>query len=97
MDKFEIFGYDVWGNEEDGFEVNDVHSTGRYVKLHEDMDDTDIIDTLKEIDYFGVRYRSDWFTIDGEFDDVLYIILAAKGLPICELRRLPTLQNKAKK
>lgn len=89
MNKFEIFGYDVQGTEEDGFEVDAVNSTGRYVELHPDMDDMDIIDALKEIAYFSDRYRTDWFVIDGEFDGTLYITLATKGLPICELRRVP--------
>ena len=28
MTKYEIFDYDVWGNEEEGYSVNDVIPTG---------------------------------------------------------------------
>ena len=31
MKKYEIFDYDVWGNEEEGYEVNDVMPTGIFI------------------------------------------------------------------
>ena len=43
--------YDVWGNPEDGFDVNDISRTGEILTIDDDASDRDIIDGLVRIGY----------------------------------------------
>ena len=62
--KFEIINYDVWGNSQDGFEVNAAYSTGIFVDISENDTDKTILKKLKEdpsqLDSSGM---GDWFKL----------------------------------
>jgi hypothetical protein len=49
--KFEIITLDVWGNEHEGFEINDMHRTGDFVDITGDTTDKDILAQLIALDY----------------------------------------------
>ena len=75
MNKYEIFDYDVWGNEEDGYEVNDVIPTG--VIIYTDASKASICEKLG----LYAQYKIDvYYTAD-----VIYIDY--DGKPYCELRK----------
>ena len=78
MTKYEIFDYDVWGNDEEGYSVNDVIPTG--VIIYTDTSKSSIckklgLDNPYKID---VYYDHD--------DDV--VCIEYYGKPYCELRKI---------
>ena len=75
MTKYEIFDYDVWGNEEEGYTVNDVIPTGDFI----------FTDTSKSS--LGKKLGlDDPYKIDVDYnEDVIYIDY--DGKPYCELRK----------
>ena len=76
MTKYEIFDYDVWGNEEDGYSVNDVIPTG--IVIYTDTSKSSICKKL------GL---DDPYKIDVYYnEDVIYIDYDYK--PCCELRKI---------
>ena len=85
---FEIISYDVWGNDKDGYEVNQAFTTGEFVYLREDMTDKEIIEALVNVGYYSPDSLNDMDHVDieGEFGYSLYI--EYKGKPKNELRRL---------
>ena len=75
MSKYEIFDYDIWGNEEDGYEVNDVVPTG--ITIYTDASKASICKKLGLDDPYkmDVDYNEDAIYIDYD------------GNPYCELRK----------
>lgn len=68
--------YDVWGNAEDGYEVNDIYP-GTPVTLSDTPSDEEIADTLD----LGC-------TIDIDFtEDIIFVNEAATGKPIGQLQQ----------
>ena len=43
--------YDVWGNEQDGFDVNDVSMFGRFEVEKEWGDNSELLEWLKAVDF----------------------------------------------
>ena len=76
MTKYEIFDYDVWGNEEDGYTVNDVMPTG--IIIYTDTSKSSICKKLGLDD----PYKLDVYVNE----DVIYIDYNYK--PYCELRKI---------
>lgn len=81
---WEAITYDVWGNEDDGYEVNAAYTTGRIYEIDDYEDDDAIIKALTDGgEIYGDLDRED-IDIDGD-EHVLYINY--KGWPAMELRR----------
>lgn len=76
MTKYEIFDYDVWGNEEDGYDVNDVMPTG--IIIFTDTSKSSICKKLGLED----PYKMDVYYSE----DIIYI--EYDGKPYCELREI---------
>ena len=75
MKKYEIFDYDVWGNEEEDYSVNDVIPTG--IIICTDASKSSLCKKL------GL---DDPYKIDVDYnEDVIYIDY--DGKPYCELRK----------
>lgn len=76
MKKYEIFDYDVWGNEEDGYDVNDVMPTG--IIIYTDTSKASICKKLGLDDPYkmDVYYNEDSIYIDYDYK------------PYCELRKI---------
>ena len=76
MKKYEIFDYDVWGNEEGGYDVNDVMPTG--IIIYTDTSKSSICKKL------GL---DDPYKIDVDYsENVIYVHY--EGKPYCELRKI---------
>ena len=76
MIKYEIFYYDIWGNDEVGYNVNDVVQTG--ITIYTDTSKSSICKKL------GL---DDLYKIDVDYsEDVIYIDY--DGNPYCELRKI---------
>ena len=76
MTKYEIFDYDVWGNDEEGYSVNDVIPTG--ITIYTDTSKSSICKKLGLDD----PYKLDVYYSE----DVIYIDYDYK--PYCELRKI---------
>ena len=82
---YKLYTYDVWGNEEDGYEVNNVYATDRVIYLPSDPSDKDILDALRRAGEIRKGVRSNLVQIEGESGYTLYI--SYKHRPEMELRR----------
>lgn len=76
MKKYEIIAYDVWGNEEEGYEVNNAIKTG--IVIYTDTSKASICKKL-ELD--------DPYKIDVDFQEYV-IYVDYDGKPYCELREI---------
>ena len=78
--------FDVWGNEEDGWEVNNLSIEFNDLYLAPDITNEEIIDYLKNIGYFTKDVQMSDLSIcdDG---DMIEIEKADNGMPLCRLQR----------
>ena len=76
MIKYEIYDYDVWGNDEEGYSVNDVIPTG--ITIYTDTSKSSICKKLGLDD----PYKLDVYYSE----DVIYVDYNYK--PYCELRKI---------
>ena len=78
---FEIIEYELWGNAEDGYDVNSAYHTRRYIEVSEKCTDGEILEALSK-DY----ELPDNVSIFGESDFTIYLE-DEYGKPLLELRR----------
>ena len=76
---YALWGYDVWGNETDGWNVNDRHLIAE-VAIEDINDDDEIKNLLIE---YGIAFDDDDITYDG--DDHVIFAYTDDGYPLCEL------------
>lgn len=78
--------YDVLGNEEDGYEVNNLNTVVTGIEITNDATDTDIINYLKSINFLSEKATTETVELDG---DDFYIELTEKetGYPLGRLER----------
>ena len=75
--------YDVWGNEKEGFEVNDTRYYGQFNFDVDINNDNDILDFLND-NYFAIPQSFQ----DIDFDDdveAIYVNDAKTGMPLLEV------------
>jgi hypothetical protein len=82
---YEWINYDVWGNAEDGFEVNDKHRSGVELAIPDEATDVQILAALREAGVFNNKATTKTVDIDGEGDGVFYFEDAKNGKPLGEL------------
>lgn len=80
MSTYQLYTYDVWGNEEDGFEVNDVFKTGETYTFSTDEPTNEEICKALELQIPAEQVRID------AYEDVMYLTNDMTGKPFCELR-----------
>lgn len=83
---YELINYfDVWGNEVDGYIVNDAMVSGN-VEFPENATDAEIILSLKDFGILGEYANENTISIEG---DDMFMELKNKDndYPICQLRR----------
>ena len=78
--------FDVWGNEVDGWEVN--NSSIEFDDLYIDptSSNEEIVDYLKSIGYFAPTVTLDQLTIE-DGGDYIEFFQASDGMPLCRLDR----------
>lgn len=78
--------YDVLGNEEEGYEVNNLCTCVTGIEITDDATDTDIINYLKSINFLSEKATTETVEVDG---DDLFIELTEKetGYPLGRLER----------
>lgn len=78
--------YDVLGNEEEGYEVNNLCTCVTGIEIADDATDTDIINYLKSINFLSEKATTETVELEG---DNFYIELTEKetGYPLGRLVR----------
>ncbi|MCI0556974.1 MAG: hypothetical protein MN733_00645 [Nitrososphaera sp.] len=81
---FDVIDYDVWGNEDDGYFVNDYFPTGSQVTLSERQLSNDNL-LVKALAKKITFHKASNLEIDGD-DEIIYVNAASTGKPLFELR-----------
>ena len=85
MAKWKVCSLDVWGNNEDGYEVNDIWQVG-VIELPDNIEDcTDqyILKTLQGEGFLAPHFPFELINIDG--DDTILFIDSLDSYPIFQL------------
>lgn len=83
---WDVHGLDVWGNPEDGFQVNDIYPARGSIRLRAHHTDSDIVDALFEIGALNEIATVDNISINANEDDI-DVDDAETGEPVLQLRR----------
>ena len=78
--KYRVMGLDVWGNKDDGWEVNNAFKTSTVIELDDECTTTDIKRALYEANYVTQKFfpmKVD-FTGDYEHPYRLYVTLESQ-------------------
>ena len=86
--QYRVINLDVWGNEDDGFEVNDLHNTGLVVDLADDADDASIVSALIEVDALQDYVTGADVDISGEPEFTLFVDDATNSMPLFHLQAI---------
>lgn len=84
--RYQLIEYDVWGNEEDGFVVNQAFYTKQYVDIPKGASDAEIVRILKDEGIIKKGIRTASVKIEGEEGYTLYFTHGPTGQPGFELR-----------
>jgi len=79
---FEVIIYDVWGNERDGWEVNDATNTHRNVSIPDDATDREVVLAVYD------AITAEHVEVDPNYqsEDTFYLRAKMNHRPIMELR-----------
>ena len=79
--------YDVWGNADDGWEVNNV-SREDEITISDDASDKEIFEYLRDtVKYFNKSLKFEDVDVTGD-GDIIEFEASADGMPICRLERI---------
>ena len=81
--RYEIINLDVWGNEKDGYEVNDAHYTGEFVEIEDINNDSEI---LKAVEFFLIDPKNNCYVDNISSETNIYINDNRDDLPLIELQ-----------
>ncbi len=83
---YKFVSYDVWGNDADGYEVNDAHYTGDMIVLKQGIPDKVIISKCTEMGWVNPELNVGDIEIEGEEGHTLYFMYTPTCYPMFELR-----------
>lgn len=85
MSKYTLIDYyDVWGNSEEGFEVNNLMRFDNYIDIAENASDDDIIQGLINKGYLTENRD---YTVYADDDTFMEIFLTENYYPVCALQK----------
>lgn len=76
--------FDVWGNEEDGWEVNNLSREENFINITDDATDEDIIDGLINAGYLQ-RQAKGKISVEDYGDGFIELFVTETGEPVCRL------------
>ena len=80
--------FDVWGNEEDGWEVNDQAVVEEKIWISDDTTEEELFNYLKDtVGYFNRNTKFSDVEIQWYDSDFIEIFQASDGCPVCSLRK----------
>lgn len=80
---WEVISYDVWGNQDDGYEVNAAYTTGRVVEIDDEENDDNVVAALIDA---GELVPNAAVDLDGD-ETCIYVNAKADMYPVLELRK----------
>lgn len=89
MSKWRVVSFDVWGNQKDGYEVNDLFKEGT-IELDDSWNEDRIFIELKRNGLINKRIRRKSLTIRTDVEDFIWIESARHkdcGYPIYQLEK----------
>lgn len=92
---YRLITYDVWGNNDDGFWVNQSFKTETVLDFQKGATDEQIIGILKEKGILTDKANKDNIQVDGERDYTLFFMDSEKGMPLFELQNIHEYEMKA--
>jgi len=87
--RYEIRRYDVWGNEKEGFRINDVFLTDHEIALNEEVAVNEIIRLVKRTGLIKRNLHLRLFRVEGKLGDQSVVISHDRYGPLCELWLIP--------
>lgn len=84
---WDVLSLDVWGNADDGWEVNAAYFTGTRIEFDSIDDEKAIVDALIEADILIPGASADGLEIEGD-EYMLFISDVEDGCPIVHLQHL---------
>jgi hypothetical protein len=82
---YSVLSLDVWGNAEDGWEVNQVFTTSFEIEVSEDADTREIVAALIDIGYLSPRAKGK-VDVECESESEIHLSVFPDGRPLCTLR-----------
>ena len=79
--------FDVWGNEEDGWEVNDLTTVEEDIVIAEDSSDEEIIDFLIQIEYLKPEAKGNVY-LESYDNEMIEIVQTKDDCPIGRLEMI---------
>jgi hypothetical protein len=83
MNTWRLYTYDLWGNEEDGWEVNDVFQKSTTLELSAEPTDAEVSEALAS----ACECSTENVDVDQADEDTIYLTDDRTGKPLAELRR----------
>lgn len=83
--KWRIISFDVWGNEDDGWEINNMFSTNLTVSLNEEFSEKEILTELVNIRFFIKKVKTKKLLNVEIGEDEIWIENTDNGFPLCKL------------
>lgn len=83
---YKMFVFDVWGNDEDGYEVNDRQENGYLIIMDDEAKRDNLIKALKKVGFLNNNLRYSKFDEDGDCDYSLFYNY--NSIPLFELESM---------
>ena len=85
--KYDVISYDVWGNDEDGYEVNDAHKVGTIeLAAYQCTNDARLTQCLINEGLLKEGTTAQDLIIEG-WNEIIYIAEYSNSYPLYELRK----------
>lgn len=85
MDKYRVIDYfDVWGNAEDGWEVNNLAKIGE-IELEDYTSVEEVIGKLQDMDFLSGNATAEVFEVYNDYHFIEYYIKAENNKPMFRL------------
>ena len=83
--KYEVILLDVWGNGEDGWNVNDIQKTGEFYSITNNASDDEVLTTLVKDGWINRHDQND-ITIEFDDDFSMWVIRTSDDKPLLKLQ-----------
>lgn len=80
--ELQVLDYEVWGNQEDGWDVNDVFKGSLIVDLPEDFTNEQLLNALIEIGYFSDKANMETVAFQDLSEFSVEFLEADTGMPL---------------
>lgn len=80
MSKYQLYTYDLWGNDKDGYNINDYYVQNEFFDILDDMTEQQIISLIDFTKPSNIEIAN------HSPENEIYFVTIEEGRPVCELR-----------